>query len=65
MNTHALINFFFLCCAACVILVPRPGIEPVPSAVKARRPNHWTTREFPIAILYGTLATCQVPGEAL
>ena len=29
------------------ILVPRPGIEPGSSAVKARSPNHWTAREFP------------------
>ena len=42
---------FVLCfcfgCMACEILVPQPGIEPVPSTVKARSPNHWTTREFP------------------
>ena len=42
-----LIFFFGLCCAACGILIPRPGIKPVPPAVKARSPNHWTTREFP------------------
>ena len=30
-----------------VLLVPRPGIEPVPSAVKAQSPNLWTAREFP------------------
>ena len=29
------------------ILVPQPGIEPRPSAVKPRSPNHWTAREFP------------------
>ena len=34
-------------CVACSILVPQQGIEPRPSAVKARSPNHWTTREFP------------------
>ena len=28
------------------LLVPQPGIEPGPSAVKALSPNHWT--EFPI-----------------
>ena len=33
--------------AACGILVS-PGIEPVPPAVKAQSPNHWTAREFPI-----------------
>ena len=38
--------FFWLHCAACGILVPRPGIEPGPSAVKARSPNLWTAREF-------------------
>ena len=32
---------------ACGILVPRPGIEPGPSAVRAWSPNHWTAREFP------------------
>ena len=32
---------------ACRILVPQPGIEPVPLAVEARSLNHWTTREFP------------------
>ena len=30
-----------------LILVPGPGIEPAPSAVKAQSPNHWTAREFP------------------
>ena len=29
------------------ILVPRPGIEPVPPAVEARSPNHWSTTEVP------------------
>ena len=28
------------------ILVPRPGIEPGPSAVRAQSTNHWTAREF-------------------
>ena len=28
------------------ILVPRPGMEPVPPAVEAQSPNHWTTRVF-------------------
>ena len=29
-------------------LVPRPGIESGPSAVRVHSPNHWTAREFPI-----------------
>ena len=29
------------------ILVPQPGIEPVPPAVEAQCLNHWTTREVP------------------
>ena len=37
---------------ACGILVPRPGIEPRPSAVRAQSPNHWTTREFPLVALF-------------
>ena len=44
--------FFWPCQAACGILVPRPGIEPGPSAVKAPCPNHWTTREFPVLLFF-------------
>ena len=40
--------FFFFGHMACGLLVPWPGIEPGNSAVKARSPNHWTTREFPL-----------------
>ena len=43
-------TFFCLCRAACGILVPRPGIEPRPSAVKALSPNQWTTREVPFLV---------------
>ena len=41
-------NFFifWLHCMACGILVPWPGINPVPPAVESWSPNHWTTREF-------------------
>ena len=31
--------------AACGILVPRPGIEPMPHALEDQSLNHWTTRE--------------------
>ena len=34
------------------ILVPRPGIEPMPLAVKAQSLNHWTTREVPGSYFY-------------
>ena len=37
---------------ACGILVPRPGIEAGPSAVKAPSPNHWPAREFPTLPLF-------------
>ena len=36
-----------LVCLFCGILVPRPGIEPVPPAVEAWSPNPWTAREAP------------------
>ena len=42
--------FFFLiwpCCEACGILVSRPGIEPLVSALEAWSPNHWIAREVP------------------
>ena len=32
-------------CAACGILVPQPGIEPVPPAGEAQS-YHWTARQF-------------------
>ena len=34
-------------CTACGILVPWPGIESRPSAVRMQSPNHWLAREFP------------------
>ena len=44
--------FFFLifwsCSLACRILVPQPGIKPVPPAVEVQCINHWTTREVPM-----------------
>ena len=39
--------FFWLCSAAGRILVPQEGTEPMPLAVEAWIPNHWTTMEFP------------------
>ena len=41
--------FFWLPFAARGILVPRPGIEPMPPrpALGARSLNHWTAREVP------------------
>ena len=36
---------FWLCYIACRILVPGPGIEPGPSALRACSPSHWTTMQ--------------------
>ena len=33
--------------AACGVLAPQPGIEPVPPALEVQSPNHWTSREVP------------------
>ena len=41
--------FFFFCwqCpAACGILVPSPGIKPVPSTMEVQTLNHWTTGDI-------------------
>ena len=32
---------------ACEILIPWPGIKPMPPAVEAQSVNHWTSREVP------------------
>ena len=37
------------CQVACVILIPRPGIDPAPPALQAWSLNHWITREVPRA----------------
>ena len=37
------------CQVACVILVPRPGIDPSPPALQAWSLNHWLTRKVPRA----------------
>ena len=44
-------------CRACGILVPRPGVEPVPPAAEAWSLNHWTVREGPEPVS-GTTALC-------
>ena len=46
-----LFSFFFLffwsCWMTCRTLVPQPGIKPMPPAVEAWSPSHWTAKEFP------------------
>ena len=44
---HFYFIYFWPCVMANGILVPQPGIEPVPPAVKELSLNHWTTRELP------------------
>ena len=39
--------FYFFDWVACRILVPWPGVEPMPPAVEAWLPDHWTAREVP------------------
>ena len=41
---------FWLRQVACGILVPRPGIRPVPTALGAWCPNLWTAREVPLVL---------------
>ena len=56
--------------AACGILVPRPGIKPVPPAVEVESPNRWTAREFPkhtwrvsVHCSYFWCSNCPMRGE--
>ena len=44
--------FWILGGTACGILVPQPGIEPCPFAVRTQSPNHWIAREFPTIISF-------------
>ena len=45
-----IITIIWLGCTACRILVPQPGIESGPLAVKTQSPNHWTSRGFPTSV---------------
>ena len=47
---------------ACGILIPQPGIEPRPMAVKTQSPKHQTTRELPLE-LYLVLFPRTFPGH--
>ena len=64
--TSTLLAIFYLftfwpCLKACGILVPQPGIEPGPLAMKEQSPNHWTAWEFPVlAILERRALFCCV-----
>ena len=40
------------------IMVPPPGIEPVPPEVEAWCLNHWTSREVPIQSILKGMGTC-------
>ena len=51
-------------------LTSRPGMElmpPVPPAVEAQSPNHWTTREFPTGRFFDThvFSVYYLPGTVL
>ena len=55
---HFFLTFFFgPHPAAYVILVPRPGIEPLPTAVEVQSLNHWTGREVPLTTFIDRHAT--------
>lgn len=48
----SVVGVFWSHSVACGILASLPGIEPASSAVKARSPHHWVTRERLHALWY-------------
>ena len=58
-------TFFFFGCTSSGVLVPQPGMEPVPPAVEAWRPNHWTAREVPPLYYFSLTHYCLLPGLLL
>ena len=50
---------------ACRILVPRPGIKPMPPAVEAQSLHHCTTREVPGRTLFSEESMCKGPEMGL
>ena len=55
--------FFWYCCGAYGILVPRPGMEPMPSAMGVRNLNPWATRE--VRAILSLLGASLEKGSAL
>ena len=52
-------NFFFwLCCATCGILIPRPGFELTPPAVEVGSLNHWTAGDVLDNFLISCFCCC-------
>ena len=51
LTPSKLLGFFGLHHRACGILIPQPGIKPMPSTGKVQSPNHWTARKFPSKLL--------------
>ena len=47
VQAYFLFSFFWPPWAACGIWVPWPGMSPMPPAMEAWSPNHWTARGFP------------------
>ena len=49
---------FWLCQAACGILVSQPETEPVPPTLEVWSPNHWKASEVPgMGFLFGVMKT--------
>ena len=46
-STDHFIYFFGHCVRHVGILVPQPGIEPIPPEMEMWHLNHWTTRDVP------------------
>ena len=54
LNFYFLINYFWLCCRACWILVPWLGIEPKPWQWNLSS-NNWNAKEFSQLLIIGGL----------
>ena len=50
LKRNHLFIYFWPHLAECGILVPWPGLEPVPPAVEAQSLNHWTARDAPLLL---------------
>ena len=67
LNKAATLLLFFghTACLVCRILVPRPGSERSPTAMKAPSLNHWTTRELPMVLFLKCHTDTTVLGAAM
>ena len=54
-SQDSLVQYIGSVVVVCEILVPQPGIKPMPSTVEAQNLSHWTTKGSPLEVIFDTI----------